>query len=455
MSTPALSTIFFIQMFVILVVCRGVGWIARRYLRQPQVVGEMLAGILLGPTIFGLFSHDFQQFLFPPQSLPTLYVCAQLGVGLYMFLVGLEFRSESLTSQLRSATAVSLAGMIAPFLAALVLTPWLLEVSGIFTARAEFFEAFFFIGAAISITAFPTLARIVHERGLTGTRLGTLVLTAGAFDDVVAWCVIIVVLASFGQPTVSLATGLLGGLAFLLVSLTVVRWAMAKLGALVTDLGGLNNRLFGGILALLMLSMWVTDSLGIHVVFGAFVLGVAIPKGLMAAEIRKKLHAFVTVFLLPVFFVVVGLSMKLDITISGALYALVVIAILVASVLSKGVACWAAARLSGEDNRTSLAVGALMNCRGLMQIIVATTGLQIGLIEPVLFSALVITAVVTTFMATPLFEWAYIRRLVVRGHTMSSQLHAVPAPLATATSKVSEGDGEVPYVAPSREVEKS
>ena len=197
MTASQLSVAFFLQMFFILAACRGVGWIAQRC-GQPQVVGEMVAGVMLGPSLFGLFWPQAQQALFPPDSMKMLYVGAQLGVGLYMFLVGVEFRTELFKSRIRSAVSVSVAGMIVPFIIGTGLALWLIKVPGLFSEKARPFEAALYLGAAIAITAFPMLARIIYERGLTGTALGTLALAAGAIDDAAAWCVLAVVLASFG-----------------------------------------------------------------------------------------------------------------------------------------------------------------------------------------------------------------------------------------------------------------
>jgi len=181
MTSAELSVAFFLQMFFILAACRAVGWVARRC-GQPQVIGEMIAGVLIGPSLFGLFWPGAQQSLFPPESLKTLYVFAQLGIGLYMFLVGVEFNRELFRSRMRSALSVALAGMLVPFIIGTALALWLVEVPGLFSGKTRTFEAILFLGAAIAITAFPVLARIIHDRGLTGTALGTLVLAAGELD---------------------------------------------------------------------------------------------------------------------------------------------------------------------------------------------------------------------------------------------------------------------------------
>ena len=405
MSAAQLSVAFFLQMFVILATCRGVGWLARR-IGQPQVVGEMIAGVLLGPSLLGLFFPQWQEALFPQETLKTLYIGAQLGVGLYMFLVGVEFRTDLFRSRARSAASVSVAGMLVPFALALVLAPWLLRVPGLFAEKAKLFEAILFLGAAISITAFPMLARIIYERGLTGTTLGTLALSAGAIDDAAAWCVLAIVLASFGGGPGVAVTAIVGGIAYAVVVLTIGRRLLARFGAAVEREGKLGYSMLGVVLMLFMLGAWITDAIGIHAVFGGFLLGAAMPRGILTRELQQKLQPFAVVFLLPMFFTFSGLNTRLDL-VSSANLVLIALVILVASIFGKGVACWAAARLNGEENRTALAVGTLMNARGLMELIIVNIGLQRGVIEPALFSMLVLMAIVTTLMASPVFEWVY------------------------------------------------
>ena len=413
MSAPELSVLFFLQMFVILAVCRLVGLAAKR-IGQPEVVGEMVAGVLLGPSLFGLLAPGWQAQLFPPESLKVLFVAAQLGIGLYMFLVGVEFDTEMFRSRAKSAAAVSLAGLLVPFALGALLAPWLLQTPGLFGEKVRLHEALLFLGAAIAITAFPMLARIIYERGLTGTALGTLSLAAGAIGDAAAWCVLAVVLASFGGGAVVAVKAIGGGLLYTVLILTVGRRLLTRLGAPAERAGKLTPQMLAGCLMLLMLGAWATDAAGIHAVFGGFLLGVAMPRGLLTRELQRQLEPLTVVFLLPIFFTYSGLNTRLDAVNSLEMlgFALVLLA---ASCLGKFGACWAAARLSGEDNRTALAVGALMNARGLMELILLNIGLQKGIIQPTLFSMLVLMAVVTTLMASPVFELVYGRRARAEG----------------------------------------
>jgi Kef-type K+ transport system membrane component KefB len=396
-------------MFFILAVCHTTGWLAKRYFGQPQVVGEMIAGVFLGPSLFGLLLPEWQQLLFPKESLKTLYVGAQLGVGLYMFLVGLDFRTDLFRTRARSAVSVSAAGILVPFALSVALAPWLLGVPGLFSAKATEFEAVLFLGAAISITAFPMLARIIYERKLAGTSLGTLALAAGAIDDMAAWCILAIVLASFGAGAKTAIMAIAGGIGYAVVMLTVGRYLLSKLGKIADREGGVSNQVLAMVLALFMLAAWVTDAIGIHAVFGGFLLGIAMPRGTLSRDLQKKLEPFAVVFLVPMFFTFSGLNTQLNVMVGDGFLLLIAVVILAASVLGKGIACWAAARITGETSGTALAVGALMNSRGLMELIIINIGLQKGVIQPALFSMLVVMAIVTTLMASPLVEW-FLRR---------------------------------------------
>jgi len=429
MSNAELSVAFFLQMAIIIATCRAVGWLAKKYLGQPQVVGEMIAGVILGPSLFGLLAPDLQASLFPSESKSILFVGAQMGVGLYMFLVGLGFRRDHFRTNATSAAAVSLAGMAAPFLVAVAMAPWLMSLD-LFGQGIVTWQAMLFMGAAISITAFPMLARIIHERGLSGTRLGSLSLAAGAIDDAGAWCVLAIVLASFGAGAAVAVKAIVGGAAFAAVMLYLGPRVLAPLGRRVEREGRLSLGVLGVVLILFMLSAWVMDAVGIHAVFGGFILGVAMPRGLLTQELKRQLEPFAVVVLLPMFFTFSGLNTQLTMVNSWGL-ALVTGAILAGSILAKGGACWAAARLTGQDNATALGIGALMNSRGLMELIIINIGLQRGVIGPALFSMLVLMAIVTTLMASPLFEMVYGRKARERGELGALNEDNEPQPLAS------------------------
>jgi len=419
MPTTQLSVYFFLQVAVIIVACQWVGRLAQK-IGQPQVVGEMIAGVLLGPSLFGWFLPELQLALFPKETRGMLYVGGQLGVGLYMFLVGTEFRSDHFRARYRSALSVSVAGIAAPFVLAFVLTPWLMTIPGLFAERVKLIEASLFLGAAIAITAFPMLARIIQERGLAGTRLGTLALTAGAVDDAAAWCILAIVLASFGGTWGGATLAIGGGIAYALFMVFIGSRLLRRLADPVRPDQPLSPTLLAAVLVLFCLSAWSMDAIGIHAVFGGFILGAALPKGALTEKLRTQLQPFVVVFLLPMFFTFSGLNTSLGLVLQPALM-LGVVAILLASFCGKFVACWAAARATGENNRDAMAIGALMNARGLMELILINIGLQAGVILPGLFSILVLMAIVTTLMATPLFNW------IVRGQEPVSRSAERPA----------------------------
>ncbi|BCQ29839.1 cation:proton antiporter (plasmid) [Caballeronia sp. NK8] len=412
MPTSQLSVYFFAQAAVIVFASQLVGRLAQR-VGQPQVVGEMIAGVLLGPSLFGLLLPHWQQALFPKATMGMLYVAAQLGVGLYMFLVGTEFRADHFRARARSAMSVSLAGIVAPFVLAFALTPWLLTITGLFAEKARLYEASLFLGAAIAITAFPMLARIIHERGLAGTSLGTLALTAGAFDDAAAWCILAIVLASFGGSWTGAYMAIGGGAAFALFMIFVGGKLLRRLAAGLDPDAPLPTSVLAAVMVLFSLCAFAMDSIGIHAVFGGFLLGVALPRGPLTEKLRDMLQPFVVVFLLPMFFTYSGLNTRLDMLMDPAIM-VAAVAILFASFGGKGIACWAAARMNGEPPGDAMAIGALMNARGLMELIIINIGLAAGVILPGLFSILVLMAVLSTLMATPLFNWIVRRQAALR-----------------------------------------
>lgn len=403
LSNFDLSLRFFLQLAFILLVCRGTGWLARRA-GQPQVVGEMIAGILMGPSLLGLLLPGVQAWFFPRQSLTILFAVSQLGLALYMFLVGIEFNQRLFRGIARGAAAVSVAGMLVPFVLGCWIGWSLLGTPGFFGEKVHANDAALFMGAAMAITAFPTLARIIFEKGLTGTALGTLTLAAGAIDDAAAWCVLAVVLASLDHNWITAVLAIGGAVVYAAVVLTLGRFWLKPLNRIVEKAGKITDPLLAMVLSLLMLGSWFTDFIGVYSVFGAFILGVAMPRGRFSQEIQRILEPLTVVFLLPLFFTYSGLNTRLDLVNSWSL-ALVGLVILAAACLGKGGACYAAARWSGADNRTALAVGTLMNARGLMELIILNIGLQRGIIGPALFTLMVLMAIATTLMAGPGYEW--------------------------------------------------
>lgn len=405
MSSFELSVLFFLQLAMILLACRLVGWVAK-WFGQPQVVGEMIAGVLLGPSLLGWLFPELHAQLFPADSRSLLYAVSQVGLALYMFLVGLEFNTGLLNSRMRSAALVSLSGILTPFILGSILGYFLLGSGGFFAPDVVSWEAMFFVGAAMSITAFPMLARIIYERDLSGTSLGTLALAAGSIDDGAAWCVLAIVLASFsGDPMIAILA--IGGGVFYAVGLLTIgkRW-LRPFAAIAERDQGVGPALLTTVLCLVMLGAWFTDRIGIYAVFGAFIMGAAMPRGNFAHAVQKQVQPLTASLLLPLFFVYSGLNTRITLVDTVWMWMVVIVVILVAC-LGKGIACWAAARFSGEDNRSAIAIGALMNARGLMELIILNIGLERGIITPLLFTVMAIMAIVTTLMATPIFDRIY------------------------------------------------
>mgnify|MGYP000886510029 CR=1 FL=1 len=402
MTNLQLAVQFFFQLGLILLFCRLVGMVAVR-LGQPQVVAEMIAGVLLGPSLLGLLWPDGFARLFPADSLRILFPISQLGLALYMFVVGLEFRMDIVRSNYKSSVAVSLAGMIAPFILGAGLGYYFFHHTELFPKKTSQMEAMLFLGASMCITAFPMLARIIHFKGLAGTTMGTVALGAGAIDDAMAWCLLAIVLASFSGDFSHAIWNVGGGVAYVALTLLVIRPLLERWLGGVTRRKPLSENEFVVCLALLSFGAWFTDAIGLHAVFGAFVMGVAMPRGVVSEALIQRVQPLTVALILPLFFTYSGLNTKIGLLNSVYLWEMA-IAVMVAAIAGKGVACWLAARATGISNREAMGIGTLMNARGLMELIIINIGLQKGIISPALFATLVIMAVVTTLMASPLFE---------------------------------------------------
>lgn len=405
MSPFDLSVLFFLQMACILAVCRATAWLFMK-IGQSRVVSEMIAGVLMGPSLLGWLFPDFSAYLFPAESKPILFSVAQLGLVLYMFLIGVEFNTDLIRTRLKSAASISLAGIVAPFVLGGALAYLIAGDPQLFAEKTTRPEAMLFMGAAMAITAFPMLARIIFEQGLSKTSIGTLALAAGSLDDVAAWCVLAVVLASFQSDWSIAVMAIGGGACFALAALTVLKRWLLPMGRHVQQTGVMSADTLVFTLMLVMLGAWFTDFIQIYAVFGAFLMGIAMPRGKFAEELHRLLYPLTVTLLLPVFFIYSGLNTKIGLVNSPYLWGLTA-AVLLVAILGKGVACYAAARWHGESHKESLAIGTLMNARGLMELIILNIGLQRGIIEPALFTVMVLMAVATTLMATPIFERIY------------------------------------------------
>jgi len=392
----------FLQLAVVLTACHLTGFLFERYLRQPKVVGEMVAGVLLGPSLLGAMAPDFQAQLFLSDSFGILQIISQIGICLYMFCVGLEFRVDLVRTRASAAFAISSSGIVVPFLLAAGICPFLVKIDGLFSAETSLFEATLFIGAAVSITAFPMLARIISERGLAGTRLGSLALSAGAIDDLAAWTI----LAYLVAMTSGKGLGLMGTLGGTIVYVLALRFFVRPIVASWGSNSELNATRLAMLMTLLVLAGSYADWIGVHAVFGGFLLGAFLPGKQLKAELTKRIEGLVSTLFVPVFFAFSGLNTDLRVMLDSPVMAAVAVLILGVSILGKGVACWAAARFSGESKLDSMALGGLMNARGLMELLIANIGLQAGILKKPLFSMLVLMAIVTTFMTAPIIRRA-------------------------------------------------
>ena len=424
MSSLELALRLFLQLVVILAACRAAGWIGKRWLGQSPVVMEMVAGVCLGPSLLGLLIPEWHAWLFPrvvaglPAGVPNvphpsmamLFGFGQLGLVLYMFIVGMEFETDHLRRQLGRAGLISGVGIAAPFALGALIALDLVERGGFFAPGLATPVAALYLGASMSITAFPMLARILHERGLTGTRMGTLTLAAGAFDDAVAWCLLALVLAIVGGGSGVVVLAIGGGALYCLVTLTVGRRLLARLGRWSEAQGTVTGGAFTVVVLGLVTGAAITDAIGIYAVFGAFVFGAAMPPGWFAEQIGRQTEPLVTTVLLPIFFVYSGLATRIALLDSLELW-LLVAGVIAAAVAGKGIACMLAARVGGESWRDAAKIGTLMNARGLMELIILNVGLERGIITPRLFTVMVLMAVVTTLMASPTFRWLEGRRV--------------------------------------------
>ena len=402
MSNLQLAVHFFLQIAVILVVCQIVGLAGRRA-GQPQVVAEMLAGVILGPSLLGLFFPAIFEQVFPPDSMRVLFPVAQLGLAAYMFVVGLEFRVDIVRRQMRSAVAVSIAGMITPFVLGAALAWLLFHHTSLFPERTSLIDAMVFLGASMCITAFPMLARIIHFKKLTGTAMGTVSLGAGAINDAAAWCLLALVLARLDRNLSNAVINIGGGLAYVAVVSLIIRPLLATWARRIELRAQVTEGEFVICLSLLALGAWFTEVIGLHGVFGAFIMGVAMPRGLLTKTLIERVQPLTVALLLPLFFTYSGLNTQMGLLNSAYLWLMAGL-VLVVAIGGKGIACWLAARATGISNREALGIGTLMNVRGLMELIIINIGLQRGIISPALFAILVIMAVITTLMASPIFD---------------------------------------------------
>jgi len=379
---------------------RGLGAIFAR-LGQPRVIGEVLAGISLGPSVLGRISPEAMSLILPTSVAPFLGLIAQLGVILYMFLVGLELNLDLIRSRVHTTVAISHASIVAPFLLGATLSLWL--YSSMAPPGVPFTSFALFMGVAMSITAFPVLARILTDRGIERTELGVVALSCAAADDVTAWCLLaFVVGVTQSEISGAMTTFLLTGGYIALVIGVVRPFASGRLGALSET--QVSSKVIAWVLVALLVSSLATEAIGIHAIFGAFLIGAVFPHdSAIARVIRQKLEDVVTILLLPAFFAFTGMRTQIGL-VSGPAEWLICGLIVAVATLGKFGGTTLAARFTGLSWRASSSLGILMNTRGLMELIVLNIGLDLGIISPTLFAMMVLMALITTVATTPILQ---------------------------------------------------
>jgi len=395
-------SILLLQIIVIILVARLVAALFRR-VGQPPVMGEMVAGIVLGPSVLGLLSPPTMALLFPPASLPALSVLSQIGVVLFMFVVGMELDLEHLREKAAAAIMVSHASIIVPFFLGTALA--LVIYAPLAPANTSFIAFALFMGIAMSITAFPVLARILEDRGLTRTSVGSTAIACAAVDDVTAWCILAFVIAIVKSSGVAAsAVTILLVLLFIGLMLLIVKLRLANLIKERVENQKHSKGLLAGILAFVLACAWFTESLGIHALFGAFLAGVVMPsESGVRFFLKEKLESFSAAALLPLFFAFTGLRTEIRLLNDWAGW-LMCLAIIVVAVVGKLGGSMLMARWTKMSWRDSVSIGILMNTRGLIELVVLNIGYDLGILSGRIFVMMVIMALATTFMTGPLLS---------------------------------------------------
>lgn len=406
----------FLAIAVVVVVARLIGALFTK-IRQPPVVGEILAGILLGPSLLGAFPGNPTDALFPLEIRPTLSVIAQLGLVFFMFIVGLELDTGLIRGKERIAAVVSVSSVLLPFAMGIGLAVYLhSDHSVIGGEEVDVLPFALFIGASMSVTAFPVLARILTDRGMYRTAVGALALACAAVDDILAWSLLAVVLAVVSSGSaLDLPLILVESLAFVAVMFLVVRPLLARLAARYREVGRLTPILLSTIVVGILVSSYITAEIGIHEIFGAFVFGVVMPREDTRAlfhEILEKLEPISALILLPVFFIITGLNVDVRGLGAGSLGPLLLI--LAVACLGKFLGASLAARAQGVPGPQARAIGVLMNTRGLTELVILNIGLEFGVLDDELFTMLVIMAVLTTIITEPALRLFYPDRVLER-----------------------------------------
>ncbi|KKO91939.1 transporter [Sphingobacterium sp. Ag1] len=387
------------QIVTIIVAARIMGWICIK-IKQPVVIGEMLAGIILGPSLLGLHFPEFSHTLFPVESLSNLQFLSQIGLILFMFIIGMELDLNVLRNKAHDAVVISHASIVIPFTLGISLAYFLYLFHP--PANVEFLSYSLFIGISMSITAFPVLARIIQERGLQKSKLGAMAITCAAADDITAWCILAVVIAIVKAGDFASALYTIGlAVAYVLIMIKIVRPFLMRVGEVKGSKEALSKPVVAIFFIVLLLSAYATEVIGIHALFGAFMAGAIMPEGSrFRTAFIEKIEDVSTLLLLPLFFVFTGLRTQIGLLNDPQLW-MITIGIILVAVIGKFAGSTLAARFVGQSWKDSLSIGALMNTRGLMELIVLNIGYDLGVLSAELFSMMVVMALVTTFMTGP------------------------------------------------------
>ncbi|BAV04783.1 transporter, CPA2 family [Filimonas lacunae] len=411
--------ILLLQIITIILVARAFGFLCKK-IKQPTVIGEIAAGIFLGPSFLAKWMPEVSGFLFPVNSLSNLSFLSQIGLILFMFVIGMELDLKVLKNKAKDAVVVSHASIIFPFTLGIALSYFLYRQFA--PGNINFLSFALFTGISMSITAFPVLARIVQERGLSKTKLGTIVITCAAADDITAWCILAVVIAivKAGSVTSSLFT-ILMAIAYVLVMIKLIQPFLKRIGDKYSNKEALSKPVVAVFFITLLLSSFTTEVIGIHALFGAFMAGVIMPANISFRNIFiEKVEDVALVLLLPLFFVFTGLRTQIGLLNDVHMWQVCGVIIAVA-VTGKFVGSALAARFVGQSWRESLSIGALMNTRGLMELIVLNIGYDLGVLKPEVFAMMVLMALATTFMTGPILDLIN-RFMPERSHPDASDL---------------------------------
>lgn len=394
--------ILLLQIVTIIVVARIFGFFCKK-IGQPSVIGEIIAGIFLGPSFIGMCFPEFSQFVFPDRSMDNLKFLSQIGLILFMFVVGMELELKTLKNKANDAVVISHASIIFPFTLGVGLA--YLIYSEFAPDNVNFLSFSLFIGISMSITAFPVLARIVQERGLSKTKLGSIVITCAAADDITAWCILAAVIAIVKAGSVlSSVYIILMAIAYVLIMLKLVQPFLKRLGDKYSNKESLSKPVVAIFFITLLISAFTTEVIGIHALFGAFLAGVIMPSNMNFRTIFiEKIEDVSVLLLLPLFFVFTGLRTQIGLLNDWHLWSIAILIIAVATT-GKFLGSALAAKFVGQNWRDSLIIGALMNTRGLMELIVLNIGYDLGVLSDEIFAMLVIMALITTFMTGPLLD---------------------------------------------------